>query len=260
MKLLLACLLIFLNFTGLAAVNGKLIFSQDKIFVGETVPAQIIFPIDGMDNNFQEEDFINKKISEAFYITEVKDHHVSENNHDIYVVNVLITVIRSFIPGHEQVFQLGHLDIRLATSDSIKLEKFPDKLPQDFIFAESQFELPLDPKLKRILSALSLILLIGLLYWLLIKRKQQYQLALAKKAHAELYSKWQKLISQAKARSEFETIFASADEWGKLFVSPSSYENYKKSMEQTIYKKQWDQLELAEVQKIHSELAKDLRG
>lgn len=260
MKLFFIFLILVMRLNAFATSNGRLTFSSDQIKVGETVPATIIFPIQGLESNFHDEDFLNKKISESFYITEVKDHHISDNNHDIYVVNVLVTVIRSFIPGHEQILQLGHLDIRLNTDDHLHVEKFSEKLPEDFIFVENRLTLPLDSTTKKIIFIISVIVFLVLSLWYLERRRKNKAQKAERDLLLERLNQWKQLLSKANSRDDYEKIYRNQNEWKGLLVDPSNADEFIKRLDQFVYKKNLDQGELAEVNKINQEMLKGFKN
>lgn len=244
----------------MAAVSGKLIFQDEEVAVGDTVPAKIIFNIQGMDSDFHDEDFLNKTLSESFYVSEVKEHHVSENNHDMYEVSVLLTIIRSFIPGHEQIIQLGHQDLRLGTDEKLSVVKFSEDLPKDFIFIESRYALPLDPQMKRLLVVGIVVLLLVLVYWLWRRQQKTKIREMTELQFNNLKRKWNSLFLNAVTRDHFETLFAGKSEWERLLEKGSLLSEYKKNMEKYIYKKNWEQTELDQVGKIHQDLMRNFKS
>lgn len=259
MKNILILLIFIFNLTAFANDKGKLTFFTDKVSVGETVPARIIFPIHGLESNFHDEDFLHKKINESFFIAEVKDHHLSENNHDMYVVNVLVTIIRSFIPGNEQVFQVGHLDIRLDTDERMQVEKFSEKLPEDFIFIENKLKLPLDLTVKKLIVLIATILGAGFAWWYFKRRKKKQLIEREKRIAVEKLNTWKQLITKAKDRTDYEKIYQGQMEW-KIFLSePSKCDEIIKKLDQFIYKQSWDQSDLSEVSKVNQELLKGFK-
>lgn len=259
MKSCLLVIILLLSLYAESSVNGKILFSNDTIMVGDTVPAKIIFSIQNNEKEFHDEDFLEKTIHESLYISEVYDHHISENNHDMYEVNVLLTIVRSFIPGHELIMALGHLDIRLTTDEKLVVEKFTENLPKELVFIESNYQIPLSKTSLLMISLVSALILLLIYIWFSRRKKSQKKNALGELEFNNLKRKWSNSVLNAKNRNDYEEIFNSRKEWERLLNNSSAESQYRKTMDLYIYKKNWEQPELVEVEKIHQELLRNFK-
>ncbi len=221
--------------------------AQTSIRTGETIDAEIIFlPYEKLEK-FKIENFLNKRVFDHFFVSNIKQFEVSRNNPEAFWVESKLTLVSEpkenegiFFTGGEIKIPVEIRNLHIAKSEIGKIEKF--------ILIDQK----VDPVIPWRLYSVLVLLGTVLVYWVIRKiknfRKKQLVLKIEKESFDNKLKLWSSKFTNAKVRADFEEIFSKRDEWGKLKNSDDvKVTDFLECVKRNQYKRSWGESEYREI-------------
>lgn len=246
MKILAALILtvtLFLSGNSFAeAINGEFKPDEDITHIkeGDLIEGTLRFwPIENADLT-QFKKLEKTALFNAFYLAQVTELGISQNNADVVEMKALF-IVKSAKPQSIQIFKYNESPIELSLNN-IKIDELQNKNQDYFILDQALNKSYMLIVLGCILALLVIIAIFK------IKKIKELIIGLRPDADKKARKKYDAQFRSANKREDFELIYKDKDIWLKLLeVRAPAHNEFFKILNQFQYKKDWSNEDYNEV-------------